>query len=573
MASKENNKYADSSEDSSSQVRSIIDKINKEIPSKESTREVIIRKDGSKAVRVLKKRRVTLSDKELKSRSRRAALRLILLSIISVLALVIYFITRMYMMSSIDFIETKKQEIAKQWQAQNVEIDGFKLEGFELSINSLTVIFAEDSMMKKLVLRGVNGRLDPIGICRGKIMMDNASIQTAILEINEEADRMKMPTVEGSPIWDIARLTCNNFSLNFGDTQKAPFRITGSIVYLYTPAENKEICSINLSGGKFYVTDWKGFDLQELHAQIGSNGLLGFSLELRPLMPSVETIEGRAPFIRLSGEILNGDSFYSPYTLVSDGIDISDLTDNRLASFFSAQTSAHKQHEHESSTFLQLKPSGGIPTLSGDLDLRNIRWYALPAIPQIMSHLESAKRAEYIALAITKGCVNIESAGEDIRMKFREEDMYEVALIRMVGDIAINKQNDISGTLDYGLPSSYTRVEYPDGISDAVFYERGETAWLRTTLRGKATAVADNSAELDAQADVARATRPKPHSLESIDVDSINAIWLDRQKVAQKAAKKAAKKVAPQQVPSARLQGPEVTPSSGGRFNSSDSLF
>ena len=51
----DDDKYAENEEDLS-QVRSIIKHLNEDKPSKERTREVVVRADGTKVIRVTKKR-------------------------------------------------------------------------------------------------------------------------------------------------------------------------------------------------------------------------------------------------------------------------------------------------------------------------------------------------------------------------------------------------------------------------------------------------------------------------------------------------------------------------------------
>ena len=82
MSTRKDDKYTREEEDSS-QVRSIINLLNGEKPSTERSREVVVRADGTKVVRVTKKRRVMVTKAD---KSRRARKNL-LFSIIFVLLL------------------------------------------------------------------------------------------------------------------------------------------------------------------------------------------------------------------------------------------------------------------------------------------------------------------------------------------------------------------------------------------------------------------------------------------------------------------------------------------------------
>ena len=69
MSKIEDDKYTREGDDS--QVRNIINQLNNDRPSKEKKREVVVRPDGTKVVRVTKKRKVMVTNEEKKVRARR----------------------------------------------------------------------------------------------------------------------------------------------------------------------------------------------------------------------------------------------------------------------------------------------------------------------------------------------------------------------------------------------------------------------------------------------------------------------------------------------------------------------
>ena len=70
MGKIENEKYT-SEDDRNSQVRSIINQLNADRPSSEKSREVVLRADGTKAVRVVKKRKVMVTNEDKARRARK----------------------------------------------------------------------------------------------------------------------------------------------------------------------------------------------------------------------------------------------------------------------------------------------------------------------------------------------------------------------------------------------------------------------------------------------------------------------------------------------------------------------
>ncbi len=107
--SREDERYR-SGEQTRSQVRKIIDRINDEKPSKESSRKVVTRADGRKVVRVVRKRRVSVSDKERKSKARRSVI-IFVASIFSViLAFVGLFFIQLVLLSGDAYFKKNQQK-------------------------------------------------------------------------------------------------------------------------------------------------------------------------------------------------------------------------------------------------------------------------------------------------------------------------------------------------------------------------------------------------------------------------------------------------------------------------------
>ncbi len=90
------------------------------------------------------------------------------------------------------------------------------------------------------------------------------------------------------------------------------------------------------------------------------------------------------------------------------------------------------------------------------------------------------------------------------------------------GRIEINAQNELSGTLGYGLPGLLTRAEYTDGLPDPIFEDKGDWTWLSTSLSGFANRPEDNMAEIEARAVEARKSRPERLKFDALDVNKLS---------------------------------------------------
>lgn len=109
-----------------------------------------------------------------------------------------------------------------------------------------------------------------------------------------------------------------------------------------------------------------------------------------------------------------------------------------------------------------------------------------------------------------------------MKLSFSESDLSDSDHITLRGEVVVNAQNEMSGTIAYGIPAILTHVEYPDALADPIFTDDGVLAWVSTTLSGPANAPTDNIAELEARAEVQRRERPQRTPFDRIDVDALS---------------------------------------------------
>ena len=151
-------KYA-GDEENLTQVRSIIKQLNEDKPATEKNREVVVRADGTKVVRVTKKRRVMMTAADHRRRNRRQVI-LVILGLIAVVALavgVLFF--RMVGMTGSGFVASSQAELQQRWGASLLQMEGAGVEGTSLRLTSLVAVFPEESMLQRVELNGVEAKL------------------------------------------------------------------------------------------------------------------------------------------------------------------------------------------------------------------------------------------------------------------------------------------------------------------------------------------------------------------------------------------------------------------------------
>ncbi len=531
-----NDKYSDSGQ---TQVRDIIQKINDEKPAKESSRESVTRADGSKAVRVVRKRRVLVSEKDKRRRSRRTFLFGVFLSMLALACMLLFFLWNMYRMSSQASYESLAEDLREEWGAEHIELVGLDVNGFDLVIDKLVLTFpaSSGSMVESVVLHEVKGSLQKEGVFFNDYIFEELMVQRALVRLREGADEMKPSDLHDQSFLEVRQLVCPDFNVIVGDSSAdSIFTVTGTELYLRYTEDDKSACSLTFTGGSFELRSWKKFTIKDARMLLTPIGMEDFRANLHlPAVAAATVEEGKlSPELYVAADIPNGSSIYSSFGIDSKYMQLSDFTDARLISFFTAQTRPNRvEGVNVMGAQMSLNPLGGVPSFRGEFRLQNAKWKNIPALSVIMSHLPADRRSQYVQLAITHATVNLDSTPEEIRMNFTESDMSENYSVTLKGDIHLDAQHVLNGVLSYGIPAALTRAEYPDGVSDPVFKEIGELAWLDTKLTGTTFAPQDDAGMQDAAAAEARKSRPEPYQINDLDFEKLNESLERLQKVEQ----------------------------------------
>ena len=172
--------------DENSQVRNIINQLNEDTPSRERRREVVTRPDGTKVVRVTKKRRVMVSEKEKNRRSRKQFMLTLLTVFLLACGFVAYVVYRAAVMCSADYLAQKQEDICRAWGATSVVMQGTTLEGTTLKVASLVAEFPEASNIERVELKGITAPLSLKSFVSGVFSSEDVNIQMANIRLRRE---------------------------------------------------------------------------------------------------------------------------------------------------------------------------------------------------------------------------------------------------------------------------------------------------------------------------------------------------------------------------------------------------
>ena len=504
-------------EENLTQVRGIIKQLNEDKPSQERRREVVVRADGSKVVRVTRKKRVMMTAADKGRRSRRCFF-LFLVSLFLVAALAAGFLFyRMSSMSSSAYMASCQSSLQAAWGAASVQIEGAGVEGTTLRLNTVVAEFPESSMLERVELSGVEAELDILSFFDGVIKGESLSLERAVLVLRSGA-RMEMPVFQGRELWRFRRVDCKDFTAHFAGEEPGCVALRNTHAYMYYPDKARSSSIVMLEKGTLDIKGWKSVHIREGKAHVTNSGIDDFSFSGTTDDAST-VVEQRRTSISFAGKIAQGAGFSGPYAVETDNMSLADFTGGRFEEFFTARTIAVTHGKLTGKATIEL--SGASPVFQGEFHLKDICLSSFPALMAVTEHIEPSKRRRYNPLSLHRGWVVLRQEADSLSIELPRGAMQERDLVELRGVVSLNSGNEMSGELSYGIPLPLARVEYPDGHPDPIFTQQGEWAVLNTKLRGHGNMPGDDMAEVEARAAVERRNRPERIPFNQLDVNKL----------------------------------------------------
>lgn len=507
----------DEEEENLTQVRSIIRQINEEKPSQAKKREVVVRPDGTKVIRVTKKRRVLMTEREIRHRGRKRFVVCIAFTFLVLCVLSAFFFYRMAAMSGDAYLQSRVEEIRKAWGAESVRVVGSGISGITLHVSSIVAEFPDDCLLEQVELNDLSAELSAESFFREQALASVLKIKRANIILRSEAEKMNMPTLSGKALWKFERMECDDLSVSWGRGEFARLMFRNGAAHLYYPQKGRENCVVSCKKGTLIVKDWQTIYVSDAKAHLSPVALEDLSISGSVELPGDDTQPQRSSLV-LRHRIANGEPLNGALRLRAVNMPFASFTEGRFEKFFTARTSNRPDSELTS----RVKFTDDGPVFFGDFELERIMVTSLPAITAMLEHIEPRKRRQYLPPTVERGVVKLSAEGEEMSIELPDNKVVTRDTLSLKGKITIGADNSLSGTLAYGLPGILTRAEYTDGAPDPIFENRGEWTWLPTALKGFANQPNDNMDEIEALAVEARKSRPARLSFDTLDVDKLS---------------------------------------------------
>lgn len=553
MSKIEDDKYTREGDDS--QVRNIINQLNNDRPSKEKKREVVVRPDGTKVVRVTKKRKVMVTNEEKKVRARRQFL-ISLVALLLILGGAFAFMSyRMSAMASESYLAEKQQELCQAWGAESVRLVNARMDGMTLSVDRVEAVFPKSSVLQSVELDGVTMPLSLSSFFTGCYTSDNVEISSAHIRLNRAVKTLNIPRWQGEDsLWSVRNVLCKKFNLTMGEDSASPVLIRNAEARMYESSASNHVVTFN--GGtiafagmgkdlareksyKFNLLDAKAFitsvcvediriNCQEINKSLYPSGSKGGAdasyAEKRELAVSDFTLLGR---------IGGGESLYGPFKVEASALPFSLLTQGLFERIFDAELLANAV-ESETTVEMRLSEDGAPVQFSGEIFLANVIFKDADLKGRCVysKHIvDEIQNRKYSSLAFTQAVVKLSQDAQSMTLTIAPGGMEEKGTtdVALHGHITIGKAAGdagavdfpLSGQLVYSLPKKVLSYEYEDGIIDPIFAEdpaNKHRCTFTTTLSGSALLPQDDSEALElAQSD----SRNQLVRKKNINVDEI----------------------------------------------------
>ncbi|MBQ4593584.1 MAG: hypothetical protein IJA81_03015 [Akkermansia sp.] len=556
MSNNNEDKYTREGDDNS-QVRNIINQLNNDKPSREKSREVVVRADGTKVIRVTKKRKVMVTSEEKNRRSRKKFLLGLLAFLIIASAVVAFYLYRMSVMCSESYFNEKKQELCAAWGATSVELTNPRVEGMKLTVDRLIARFPESSMLEKVELNGMNASLAVSSFIAGEFKADNLSIKVADIRLRKGCDKLAMPRWAGAErIWNIKNVSCAKFSFSIGNPDESPIVLKNAEAQMYPSAgaDSGQVVMINkgtlaLAGVGKELSNHMRYNFNMLDAKLflssvsvedvrvncqDPNSLLRDKEAERDDISSLNAKELVTADFVIHGRIGEGDSLYGPFELEVTHLPFALLTHGVYDKIFGADVSSSR-NENAERIKMTLSPTGAPAIFSGKMLITDVQFRDadLDAKSVYITHIVNANHnRKYTKINFAQAWVTLSTANGDMVLDIADGAMVETGTTDIsihgqmtVGMNSANGQwNDLplSGHLTYSLPRKVLNSEYKGGVIDPIFSADPKNdlrCVLKTTLSGVSILPQDDSrAQVNATAE-ARSALTRAEGI--FDVDSV----------------------------------------------------
>ncbi len=445
----------------------------KHFQSSEKTREVITRPDGSKMVRVEKRRRVIGKDnhrekeKDVSQMKKTGIVLAILLVVIlgSIIGLVMYKISSF---NSPEYVKELEAELAGRFCAQKVECKSVHVDTTSATMKELVMSgFPEDSPFAFVRLENVSAELKPSSFFVGYLKGTRFSAKTLTIGLKENAQKFKVPTADNSLKTTFDYYYVSDFYLGTADSDGESIDYNKGSFYLNTELyvrksynEKEDAYILSLSNKKLSIKGWPSMKIDTGSIMLSDKGLSNLSILCYLDNSRTDTAVSKS-IISLGGAIPFGsDLSQRLFTFKGTNVAINQYIGLGLEPIFrsmAGRTPMETKPEMTECNFNFSMPVGDQdrPSLKGWSGMViESQWTRLPVLSLLaeMTSRKSDVGNSYASPKFTEGTFAMETDGTNDVIKISDIYLKDINILTLKGDMSLIK-GQLSGNLTFYLPA------------------------------------------------------------------------------------------------------------------------
>lgn len=233
----------------------------------ERRREVVVRPDGSKVIRVEKRRRTYSDDqrdaKQAMLKNKRFLIGLCILVLLAAGALAGTYMYRLTSFNTEEFAGRLQADLSAAWGG-DVKISGMAVDGLTMKASRIRVSFPEDSCLSFVAMEGISGEISAVPLFMGKIKGESLNVSRAVVGLRPGFVKFAVPQTKRELPFVFRRYTAPRLEVGYAhgteeftlERNGAPFYMTAE-AYIRTSGNGPEPeYVLDLSQQKLKIKGW-----------------------------------------------------------------------------------------------------------------------------------------------------------------------------------------------------------------------------------------------------------------------------------------------------------------------------
>jgi hypothetical protein len=497
----------------------------------ERRREVVVRPDGSKVIRVEKRRRTYSDDQREPNRAmlknKRFLIGLCILVLLVAGALAGTYMYRLTSFNTEEFAGRLQADLSAAWGG-DVKISGMAVDGLTMKASRIRVSFPEDSCLSFVAMEGISGEISAVPLFMGKIKGESLNVSRAVVGLRPGFVKFAVPQTNRELPFVFRRYTAPRLEVGYAhgaeeftlERNGAPFYMTAE-AYIRTSGNGPEPeYVLDLSQQKLKIKGWPLMGVDSGSVILNGSGVkqLTFSgfLDKGRLLNKPTDL---SPFMITGNFLLGTDFRHQAWTLTGKNFDLASLLGDDFSSLLKVQTGEQEgdeKHELKLDFALPVTTEQKRPSLKGySGSVIKATMIRLPVLRLLaaMTARNTEIRLPYSSPVFTSGSFLLESDGTGRSASLKEISLFEQGFLGVTG-VLYSNGTSLTGKLVFKIPSYMVDGrKLPSGVT-----QEGHEMILPVKISGTPESPQDNSAGMFRE-EAPRTGRPEMHTAPSRGID------------------------------------------------------